>query len=310
MGRREKMVELAVGVANDDSHGYSQYRRWPYQGTDFDCSSLMYWSANQAGYDVPQSGYTGTMLADFQAAGFTAVPWDGNIWDCTPGDILLAHNGNRQHTEMYVGGGNNVGAHIAETGDIDGAPGDQTGNEISIAPNWGSWDWVLIPPDRDDSAAPGSGSGYQPSASQAQPATQGGADWQGDMIGLSDTTGTSDDFAGVLGRAMRYLAVDGAGDYQVHDLGGGWWPCVGRYDLGDEEYGMAGAGNSIDAVRILDPSVCYQTHNLGGGWNDVMRGTTDTGGSGDDFAGQYGIAQDAIRIWRDDGNQPRYNVFC
>lgn len=146
MGKRETMVALAVGVANDDSHGYSQYRRWPWQGTDFDCTSLVYWAAHEAGYDVPLSGYSGTMYEDFTNAGFTAVPWDGNIWDCTPGDILLAHNSNRQHAEIYVGDGDNVGAHIAETGDIDGEPGDQTGNEISIAPNWGDWDWVLIPP--------------------------------------------------------------------------------------------------------------------------------------------------------------------
>ncbi len=298
MGKREDMVALAVGVANDDSHGYSQYRRWPWQGTDFDCSSLMYWSANQAGYDVPQSGYTGTMLEDFRAAGFTAVPWDGNIWDCTPGDILLAHNDYRQHTEMYVGDGNNVGAHIAETGDIDGAPGDQTGNEISVAPNWGDWDWVLIPP---STPAP------QPSPSPSQPS--GGADWQGDMIGKSDTTGTDDDYAGVMGQPIRYIAIEGVGDYQAHDKGGGWWPWVSKYDLGDEENGMAGAGNPIDALRIADPSVCYQSHNLGGDWNPVMRGLSDTGGSSDDFAGEMGVAMDAVRIWREGGEQPRYNVY-
>lgn len=304
MGKREDMVALAVGVANDDSHGYSQRRRWPWQGTDFDCSSLMYWSANQAGYDVPQSGYTGTMLEDFRAAGFTAVPWDGNIWDCTPGDILLAYNDYRQHTEMYVGDGNNVGAHIAETGDIDGAPGDQTGNEISVAPNWGDWDWVLIPPDSDSSP---STPAPQPSPSPSQPS--GGADWQGDMIGKSDTTGTDDDYAGVMGQPIRYIAIEGVGDYQVHDKGGGWWPCVSKYDLGDEENGMAGAGNPIDALRIADPSVCYQSHNLGGGWNPVMRGLKDTGGSSDDFAGEMGVAMDAVRIWREDGSQPRYNVY-
>ena len=304
MGKREDMVALAVGVANDDSHGYSQYRRWPWQGTDYDCSSLMYWSAHNAGYDVPESGYTGTMLADFKAAGFTAVPWDGNIWDCTPGDILLAHNGNRQHTEMYVGDGNNVGAHIAETGDIDGAPGDQTGNEISVAPNWGDWDYVLIPPDNDGTPAKVSAS----SKPKEKPASSG-AGWQGEVVGLEDTTGSSDDYAGVFGKPIRYIAIDGVGEYQVHDLYGSWWPCVSKYDLKDEESGMAGAGTQIDALRIKDSTVCYQTHNLGGGWNDVMRGTKDTGGSSDDFAGVYGVAQDAVRIWREDGTQPRYNVY-
>ena len=303
MGRRENMIELAVGVANDDSHGYSQYRRWPWQGTDFDCSSLMYWAAHEAGYDVPESGYTGTMLEDFTAAGFTAVPYDGNIWDCTPGDILLAHNDSRQHTEMYVGDGCNVGAHIAETGDIDGAPGDQTGNEISVSANWGWWDWVLIPPDNDGSYEPSPAPTPQPSPSPSA------GQWQGDVVGFEDTTGSGDDYAGVFGQPMRYIAIEGAGEYQVHDKGGDWWPTVDHYDLDDEDNGMAGAGNPIDALRITDPTVFYQTHNLGGGWNDVMQGTKDTGGSSDDFAGDYGVAQDAVRIWRENGEQPRYNVY-
>lgn len=145
--KREKMVDLALKIANDPTRGYSQYRRWPSQGTDLDCSSMMYLVANKAGFDVPLSGYTGTMVEDFKRAGFKVVPYDGNIWDCTPGDILLAHNDERQHTEMYIGKGQNVGAHIAETGDIDGKPGDQTGNEISVSPNYGTWDYVLIPPD-------------------------------------------------------------------------------------------------------------------------------------------------------------------
>lgn len=305
MGRRENMVNIALGVAYDDSHGYSQYRRWPWQGTDFDCSSLMYWAANQAGYDVPASGYTGTMLADFQAAGFTAVPWDGNIWDCTPGDILLAHNDYRQHTEMYVGDGNNVGAHIAETGDIDGAPGDQTGNEISVSPNWGEWDWVLIPPDNDGSYEPSPAPAPSPAPS---PSPSGGA-WQGDLIGCEDTTGSGDDYAGVFGQPMLYVAIEGAGEYQAHTKNGQWWPMVDHYDLDDEENGMAGDGSPMDAVRITDPTVFYQTHNMGGDWNDVMQGTNDTGGSSDDFAGEYGVAQDAIRVWRENGEQPRYNVY-
>lgn len=54
--------------------------------------------------------------------------------------------GPRGHTELYIGGGDNVGAHIAETGGVYGQPGDQTGYEISIAPNPGGWDWILRPP--------------------------------------------------------------------------------------------------------------------------------------------------------------------
>ena len=142
----EKMVDYALGVAKDDSHGYSQVRRWPSQGTDFDCSSLMYEAAHQAGYKVPTSGtrYTGTMLAHFKAAGFTALPFDGNLYDLDPGDILLNV---ANHTEMYVGNGKFVGAHCSETGGIDGKAGDQTGREISVVDAYDyPWDYVLVPP--------------------------------------------------------------------------------------------------------------------------------------------------------------------
>ena len=145
MGNKERMVQIAVSVAEDDSHGYSQAMRWPWEGSDFDCSSLAYWSAHEAGYHVPLSGYTGTMLADFTAAGFTA--YDYGTVELQRGDVLLAHNSSRQHVEIYIGDGYTVGAHCSETGGIYGEPGDQTGDEISVAPLWGNWDWVLRPQD-------------------------------------------------------------------------------------------------------------------------------------------------------------------
>lgn len=148
MSKIQKMVDYAVAVAKDDSHGYSQVRRWPDEGTDFDCSSLMYEAADHAGYKVKRGWprYTGSMLADFKAAGFAAVPFDGNLSDLTAGDILLNV---ANHTEMYIGNGKFVGAHIAETGGVDGKPGDQTGNEISVCPAYvysDGWDYVLVPP--------------------------------------------------------------------------------------------------------------------------------------------------------------------
>ena len=145
-----KMVNHAIDIAKNPKSGYSQVRRW---GPDYDCSSLMYECASFAGYKVPTSGtrYTGTMVEHFKAAGFKVIPYSGNMDDLEWGDILLAHNDYRQHTEICIGNGNTVGAHIAETGDVDGEPGDQTGNEISVAPIMGAWDWILRPPAEKDS---------------------------------------------------------------------------------------------------------------------------------------------------------------
>jgi hypothetical protein len=99
------------------------------------------------GYNVPTGcGYTGTMLEHFQAAGFAAYAYDGNPWDCPAGSILLNV---RNHTEMWLGNGTTVGAHIDERGQIAGGQsGDQSGNEVSVAGYYNyPWDYVLVPPE-------------------------------------------------------------------------------------------------------------------------------------------------------------------
>lgn len=151
MSKIQKMIDYAVAIAKDDKHGYSQVRRWPKQGTDFDCSSLMYQAAHEAGYNVTVgpagTHYTGTMINDFKKAGFKALAFDGNLNDLDPGDILVRDPwGPNGHTEMYIGNGRFVGAHGSEHGTTDGKPGDQTKREISIVQAYGGWDYVLVPP--------------------------------------------------------------------------------------------------------------------------------------------------------------------
>jgi len=147
MGSIEKMVQHAIDIANDDYYGYSWADRWDH---DRDCSSLMYDSADAAGYAVgrgpDKTRYTGTMIDDFTGAGFTCYGFGEVVLQ--RGDILLRDPwGSAGHTEMYIGGNQLVGAHSAEDGGVYGVPGDQTGNEISIGPMWGSWDYVLRPPE-------------------------------------------------------------------------------------------------------------------------------------------------------------------
>lgn len=183
-------------------------------------------------------------------------------------------------------------------GTIDGNSGGGEGVvQRNTYYNWGSYGTAFFRPPYDGSAptpepspAPASGQPYYN-------VYAGG--WCGKMDGRVDTTGSGDDFGGILGVPMGYIAMGGVGSYQVCTAASGWLPAVDKYDTGDYEYGCAGDGSHIYGVRITDPSVHYQTHNLGGGWNDVMVGTTDTGGSGDDYAGEYGVPQDAIRAWRE-----------
>lgn len=138
----EDAIQWALAIARDNSHGYDQGSRW---GPDYDCSSLVYEAFRVGGgFDLPvHSGYTGSMIADFTAAGFTWLAGVGNsASELQRGDILLNVS---SHVEIYLGENMNVGAHINEFGGITGGQtGDQTGNEISEGGFYSyPWDGVL-----------------------------------------------------------------------------------------------------------------------------------------------------------------------
>lgn len=137
-GSVESAVKWAINIAKDNSHGYDQANRW---GPDYDCSSLVYEAFRVGGgFDLPvHSGYTGTMINDFTAVGFTWYSGMGNnVSNLIRGDILLDIDA---HTEIYIGSEMNVGAHINEFGGITGGQtGDQTGREISVG-NYYSKPW-------------------------------------------------------------------------------------------------------------------------------------------------------------------------
>lgn len=119
--------------------------------------------------------------------------------------------------------------------------------------------------------------------------------WLDEMVNHWDSGGSGDDFAGILGSPMEYIAIDMAGYYQVRTEAQGWLPEVRGYNVNDLEYGCAGDGSPITAIRCYyetqNPNATgwlvieYQAHTIGGGWLPIMRDLTDTGGSADDFAG-------------------------
>ena len=137
----ERAVSWAVGIAQDDSHGYSQHNRW---GPDYDCSSLVISAYEQAGVPVKEAGatYTGNMRAAFQKCGFSVLFYRLGM-TLLRGDILLNE---RRHTAMYIGNGQIVQASIAETGKIYGKEGDQTQREIEVKNFYVyryGWDYIL-----------------------------------------------------------------------------------------------------------------------------------------------------------------------
>lgn len=144
--RRNKMVQAAIDFALDDSHGYDQRFRWGEYG-DYDCSSLAYTVATLAGYDVCRSWprYTGTLRRDFISAGFSSLPFDGNLYDLEAGDLLLNE---QNHVAICIGNGQLVEAASNEWGTATGGqPGDQTTQELRIRSVYNyPWDYCICPP--------------------------------------------------------------------------------------------------------------------------------------------------------------------
>ncbi|MDR1767565.1 MAG: InlB B-repeat-containing protein [Propionibacteriaceae bacterium] len=246
-------VTWAQGIANDNSHGYSQTTRW---GPSYDCSSLVIQAWETAGVKVRSAGatYTGNMLSIFQAKGFKQVAVNLTTGaGLQVGDVLLnaAH-----HTAMVasVSGGVKI---VQASDDYDGKAGDSGGKEI-----WTTtykdypWEYVLRYPQQAPAtytitydANGGSGapapqtktSGKALTLSSAKPtrATYTFLGWS------TSSTATGGDSAYAPGKsytqdksitlyaiwAVNYVALgdsfssgDGAGDYEQTTITNNIWP--------------------------------------------------------------------------------------
>ena len=137
----ENAISWAISIANDDSHGYSRSNRW---GPDYDCSSFVISAFKSAGIDTGTAVNTRNMRSQFTQHGFQWIPWSqiGGESNLQRGDVLLNEGYTGQgHTEIYLGNGQNVGAHSNR-----GYPqtGDQTGTEVSVSGFYiHPWDGVL-----------------------------------------------------------------------------------------------------------------------------------------------------------------------
>lgn len=144
MNALEYAVQWAVGIAEDDTHGYDQANR---QGPDYDCSSLVINAFHEAGFPVKSKGatYTGNMKSAFLKSGFINVISSINLTTGAGlfrGDVLLRESG---HAAIYLGGKKLVNAQWNEKGTkTGGQTGDQTKKEICIKNYYNSpWSCIL-----------------------------------------------------------------------------------------------------------------------------------------------------------------------
>lgn len=211
-------VSQAKAYAADDSIGYSQATR--YHNPNMDCSSLVWYALVDSGCfsssSLGNSPFTTfTMGPYLTSVGFQEIPFsemgqtdadgDGAPDALQFGDILV---NTQRHTEIYVGGGQNVGAHS----DRDGRNGDGDGREVSVASYWNDqWDFVYRLPASSDVAA----------------SAQGVWSWLKSQ-GYSDAAA-----AAIMGNAQQESSMDPA-DIQ----GGGSGPAAGLFQW--ESYKVSG----------------------------------------------------------------------
>ena len=102
-------------------------------------------------------------------------------------------------------------------------------------------------------------------------------------------------YAGLIGKPISCIKINGGQSYRVHVKGGSWLSAVTGNNQNDANNGYDGMiGREIDAVAI-GGGVTYRAHVLGGGWLPSVNGY-NTGEAYNGYAGIMGKSIDAIMI--------------
>lgn len=155
MGSVSKFCETMRMACEDWSLGYDQSQRQNiYDGGECDCSSLVIWALNQAGFSTGSASYTGDLSDNLTSRGWVRLNPD--ISTCRPGDILL---NDACHVCAVISGygwdATIAQASIDESGNIAGGySGDQSGRETNTRGVYTysrGWDCILRFSDSDSS---------------------------------------------------------------------------------------------------------------------------------------------------------------
>lgn len=126
------MVNEAIKIANDNTHGYSQPRRGG--NPDFDCSSLTAHCLIKGGWVVDKLSTTRTLYQQL-----TGLGWQKVSGSCKKGDIYLTPG---RHVVIAISDTQVVTA----SSNYDGKKGDSSGKEIRVrtfyTPSYG-WTYHL-----------------------------------------------------------------------------------------------------------------------------------------------------------------------
>lgn len=257
--------------------GYDQYNRWDIRyGGECDCSSLVIFALQEAGFDTGDATYTGNMSSNLTARGWSRIYPDGNP---QRGDILL---NDVNHVAVWLGDCL-AQASIDENGNIVGGESGDQGNETNTRSYYSyPWDcylrWNGV--DQYDGDG-GSGVTYEVHTADG---------WLG---AVSKADGTEDGYAGWNGKPidgirayrqdgqpLRIQAImDDGTEWSVTEFVGSMW---GSNADGDGYAGDIGSGRHIIGLRVFGARCRVKA---GGGWLGWTEGDNPTP-EGDDFAGE------------------------
>lgn len=302
----ETAAAIHYRMVTDDRFGYSWEERfganpetWAIDGKqysirvgDYDCSSscITAWAIALRGTAhegcLEDATYTGNMREAFLGSGL--FEWKPLSFIASPGDLYLNE---ANHVAMCQTQVPDVLSEFSwgDNGAYGNQRGDQSGWEAHVCDYYDyPWDGILHYNGKADGPS-------KPLAGQPKYNAYVDDAWLDTMDGLHDTGGSGDDYAGIIGLPLQFLAIDGVGKYRVATEDGGWLEYVDHRDLSDYEDGCAGDGSAIIALEISNSAVKYRVHTFDSGWLDWMIGNHDTGGSFDTFAGDYSPI-DAVQI--------------
>lgn len=138
----EKMVQWALNIAADQTHGYSKANR---TGPDYDCSSFTYYALEAGGFNAIQvnGGYAGTTSTIWDTlqkiGGWQRYSYSNVSSSIRRGDLLHRESG---HLAIAISNDKTVEASGVNSGQGSPATGDQ-GREIDSYNIQGrSWDYV------------------------------------------------------------------------------------------------------------------------------------------------------------------------
>lgn len=239
-------------------------------GGSTDCSAMVAHCLNEAGYMVSPYLWSGNTAQALENIG-----WKRNYSDGLPvrGAVLINY---QNHVAIWDG------SHVIEFG------GDP---HSGYCPYHGfydyPWDVYMYPPEEGNNQSSHNETVSSVSEIEYCVSTDpNGIEWLPMVKGFSD-------FAGDEDRAIRWLCMCFPGWYQVKTERNGWLEPVTACNQTDLEYGCAGDGSPILAIRCYyeteNPSVTgyyaieYQAAEIGGDWLNPLRDLESP--DGDDFAG-------------------------